>query len=191
MENIIYKIENGEIIKGTVFNILLNHGDFTLVDLRVYSNGDLDCLGPITLDQLKDHLKSGKLTRVLPAKGRLFIPYIGHIITEHKTSLGSYGSDENLLNLIEDTIKKLQLNEDINWTCILWFRQWLINPTGENLEKLKLAYQKLPQEKKALFEVEYKDPLVKLMSSGETSLTKEQREYYLMDYFEGEWIQLH
>src|SRR6187551_60389 len=41
LENIIYKIENGEIIKGTVFNILLNHGDFTLVDLRVYSNGDL------------------------------------------------------------------------------------------------------------------------------------------------------
>ncbi len=187
MERIIYKVKNGEIIKGTIFNILLKHSDFTLIDLIVYSDGEINCLGPITFDKLKEHLTSGKLTRALPAKAKLFIPYIGHVVAEQETSSNS---NEGFLNLIEDTIEKLKSNSDAATACILCFREWLINPSGENFEKLKLSYHKLPNGQNALFEVEYKDPLVKLMNNAEVSLTKEQRLYYLTDYFEGEWIEL-
>lgn len=187
MERIIYKVKNGEIIKGTIFNILLKHTDFTLIDLRVYSDGEINCLGPITLDKLKDHLTSGKLTRTLPAKAKLFIPNIGHVVAEKEISSNS---NERFLSLIEDTIEKLKSNSDAATECILFFREWLIHPSGENFEKLKLSYHKLPNGQNALFEVEYKDPLVKLMNNADTSLAKEQRIYYLTDYFEGEWIDL-
>jgi hypothetical protein len=53
---------------------------------------------------------------------------------------------------------------------------------------LKDLYLKLPEGKKALLEIDYKDPLIRLMKNG--FMTKEEREYCLNDYFEGEWIEL-
>lgn len=189
MDRIIYKIKNGEIVKGVIFNILLNHGDYTLVDLKVYADGELDCLGPITLEKLEEYLKSGKLTRILASKAKIFIPYLGHLFTDNFVS-PNYNS-EIFLKLIKDQIDKLKLNNDIVAICILNFKEWLIEPNETNYDKLKSAFQKLPNKQQRLFEmIDSKDPLIEIMNNNIKNLTKEQREYYLTDYFEGEWIEL-
>jgi hypothetical protein len=186
LERIIYKTKDGVFVKGAIFNLLLNHGDFTLVELRVYSDGELDCLGPITLDQLVAHLESGRLTRSLPAKSKIFIPYIGHIISEYNAP--KIYSDQRFIELIKQTIQKLNDAEDLRGECLSSFKDWLLNPSRINFEKLKDLYLKLPEGKKALLEIDYKDPLIRLMKNG--FMTKEEREYCLNDYFEGEWIEL-
>ncbi|SHH85654.1 hypothetical protein SAMN04488109_5613 [Chryseolinea serpens] len=192
MEYIIHKSKNGEAIKGARFNVLLkNHGGFTLIDLDVYADGELDCLGPITLDKVRDHFKTGRLTLTLPAKEKLFIPYIGYVVAQYSTNTPG-GGHEKFLESIEITIQKLKSNEnveDVASDCILNFKEWLINPSDENFEKLKHSYLKLPEGRNALFEVDHKDPLIKLMNGGAMP-TREQREYYLTDYFDGEWIDL-
>lgn len=189
MDRITYKIKNGEIVKGVIFNIFLNHGNFTLVDLKVYADGELDCLGSITMEKLEEYLKSGKLTRTLPSKAKIFIPYLGHLFTDNFVSENH--SIEWFLGLVKYQIDKLKLDNDIPSNCIINFKEWLIEPNETNFEKLKSAYQKLPNDQKRLFEmIDSKDPLIEIMNSNIKNLTKEQREYYLNDYFEGEWIEL-
>lgn len=190
VERIIYKAQNGELVKGTIFNILLNRGDYTLVDLKVYANGEIDCLGPLSIEKLKDLLKSGKLTRTLPANSKLFIRYIGHIHSSETVTVSPMYSDNRFLILIGETIGKLKLSDDVESACIAFFREYLIEPSAVNFVRLKDAYSKLAPGRQALFEyAENKDPLIALMNGG-AQPTPQERESYLNDYFEGEWIEL-
>lgn len=188
MERTTYKLQDGKIIKGTVFYIFLNHGDHRLVDLKVYADGTLDCLGPLSIEKLQELLKSGRLTRTLPENARLFIPYIGYIYPS-ATALPT-NSDDQFISLLQRSIERLRLNDDIESTCIERFKEYLINPSDLNFTRLRDAYSKLVPGRQALLEqADYKDPLIKLMNGG-TPPSREQREYYLNDYFDGEWIEM-
>lgn len=173
-------------IKGVIFKVLLNHGTFTLTDLIVYADGLVDCLGIMTLTQLETHFKTGRLTRKLPENGKLFVPFIGYIVAEKGSS--SDNDNEMFIDYIKQTMQNLNLDQDVIGDTILSFREWLINPSTENFDILKVLYLKLPEKKKSLFEYGDKDPLVKLMN-GRT-MTRLERESCLNDYFEGEWIEL-
>jgi hypothetical protein len=125
----------------------------------------------------------------MPPNEKLFIPYISSIWTSDYHSSCRKESDEFIFNLIESKIEELKHEESHQSKCIEAFRQYLINPTDLNLRKIKSHYDLLPLDEKALFEHPPKDPLIKLMETQE-HIPRKDREYYLKDYFEGEWLEI-
>ena len=188
MKRITYRNKDGILVKGVAFNIILNNRGYYLVDLIVYADGLIDCLGSIDIEKLKEHLDSGKLTRELPKESGLFIPYIGSVWTANALSPGY--DNAQFLKIIGDTIKELNSEPDIKKQCIQRFKQYLIEPNDSNFENLKNDFLRIPENERALFEmVDHKDPLIELMRT-EKPLTREKREYILNDYFDGEWIEM-
>jgi hypothetical protein len=187
MDRVIHREENGSLIKGTIINLLVNDDGYHLVDLKVYADGYMDCLGEIDLPTIKKLFESGKLCWKMPPNEKLFIPYISYIWTSDYENRKE--SDEFILNLIESKIEELKNEENHQSKCIEAFRHYLINPIDPNLKKLKNIYDLLPVEKRALFEHTPKDPLIKLMETQE-HISRKDREYYLKDYFEGEWLEI-
>lgn len=186
MKTITYRNENGSLIKGAIFKIILNNGGYYLTDLIVYADGEIYCLGRISMEKLKDYLNSGKLVRTLPKESTLFIPFLGYVQVSNDVS-SSYGNDK-FIEILNETIKSLN-EENQKEKCIQLFKEYLLNPNHQNLKKLKKSYSLIPQNERALFEIDYKDALVKFLST-EKELSREEREYILNDYFDGEWIEL-
>ncbi len=189
----IYRESKGQKIKGELFKVFLKlHGsnNYQITDLKVYSDGYMDCLGERNIEEIKEHLHSGKLNVSLPEGSTLFIPYIGYIGTNSSTGGYDPGS---FIQLLMKTIKKLNNeseNDLIKTECIRNFKTYLIDPSQSNFIKLKETYHSIPTNERMLFEIiENKDPLVKLIKT-EVKLTRKEREYYLIDYFEGEWINI-
>jgi hypothetical protein len=187
MNRIVYRKSNGQIVKGFRFNILNVDDDYHLIDLNVYADGHIDCLGSIEMDKLEELLNSGKLTRSLPENARIFIPFIGYIHSAY--SISSIQDNDQFIQIIKQKIGELKRGESDDQICIEKFKEYLLNPSELNLKNLKISWNKLPIDQRALFEVEYKDPLMELMNQ-EKQWSKEEREYMLKDYFEGEWLEM-
>lgn len=190
MERMTYRIHEEQLIKGYIFNIILfQEKNYYLIDLKVYADGYIDCLGEINIKSLKELLDSGKLIRNLPQGESLFVPYIGYIQTNQHLQ-PSY-NDERFIEIVEDSIKKLNSPiENYIAECILLFKFFLINPKELYFEEIKKKYFLIPEKNKVFFEISpEKDPLIKLIEK-EFKFTKEEREYLLKNYYDGEWIEL-
>ncbi len=181
------RLKNGKPIAGELFSIILNNSGYFLIDLAVYADGYINCLGEISIDQLRSYLASGKLVRTLPqGNNKIFVPHVGFI--HAKTSSPTGYDDEHFIKIIERAIQRLN-EDDSKVRCVELFRQYLISNTDQNFEKLKDCYLTIPKGEMGLFEIGYKDPLEELMKKGHP-LEKLKREYLLNDYFDGEWIEI-
>ncbi len=70
--------------------------------------------------------------------------------------------------------------------CFYSFKDYLLDDCSENFNALKVNYDRLPSDKKRILElIDYKDPLIKLMKTG-NRFTKAERKYMLLDYFDKE-----
>lgn len=187
MERTIYRAKEGELIKGTIINLLVKGDYYSLVDLKIYADGYMDCLGALDMPKLRRLLDSGKLCWEMPPNERLFIPYISYVWTSDYQKRSK--SSDSIIKIIEDTIEELKNGLTIESQCIEEFKQYLINPNDTNFLRLQNTFNLLPTDKTALFEHHSKDPLLSLMTTKKT-LSKKDREYYLNDYFEGEWLEI-
>lgn len=190
MENNIYRKKGSDYIKGTIFKIFLHDDHYNLVDLKVFADGVIDCVGQeINLEMLKHYLNSGKLVCDVPTGKRVYVPYLGHMIL----SIKLYDADnDHFIGLIEHAIDVLNTNENeiyLDETLRL-FRDYLVEPTDEIFQQLEQLYQRIPEDDKAIFEpVRSNDPLIKLMISKQP-FTKEERAYMLNDYFDGKYLEM-
>jgi hypothetical protein len=184
----IYKLKHGALVEGTIFNVLLHHGDYTLVDLKVYADGEIDCLGPVTWDKLRMYFETGKLTHTLPRGASLFIPHVGYVVSKFTNGAKGY---EDFLSMVENTIVELRSGKvSLQMICYYRFKDYLLDPHERTFETLKEAYDRLPEGQKACLETDdRKDPLLKLMNGG-ALFTREEREYLLNDYYDGAWIEM-
>jgi len=187
MKREIYREKDGKLIKGTIINLLVKDERYYLVDLKIYADGYTDCLGEIDMCKLKRLFETGKLSWSMPPNEVLFIPYISYIFSSDYDKCNR--SDSFIIKIIEDKIEELQNGESIETRCTEAFRLYLIDASVTNFSRLKNIYDDLPEGKKALFELPHKDPLIKLMETRDP-LSREDREYYLRDYFEGEWLEI-
>lgn len=186
MDRLVFRKVNDRLVKGIVFNVILNRNDYYLVDLTVYADGYIDCLGPIDITKLHELLGSGTLTRKLPTNSKLFIPHIGFVWTE---KVIAEQTNEGFIELIQNTLDRLKLDNDYKGECIQRFKEYLIEPSEVNLRRLTECYFLIPVDERALFEHKNKDPLVAIMTN-KTTPDKVTRRHLLEDYFEGEWIEI-
>lgn len=114
---------------------------------------------------------------------KLFIPYICYIQTYEYFLRDD--PDDAFFEIIEEKIDKLAKGECVEARCVELFRQYLIDPTKANFLNLQDMWEQLPLDKRALFEHQTKDPLMNLIKL-KGNISKQERAYYLRDYFEGE-----
>jgi len=179
------RIKGEKTINGIVIPVITyNAGCYFLTQMEIYADGLILCWGSTDIEGLKKHLETGFIVVDLPPGSLLQLNSNWGIIEVSK--FDCYKSKEDFIKEVEDIIN--DLNGRINRinTCRELFKYYLINPSENNFELLRNAFQDLPGNHKVIMDyVDYKDPLVGLMTRGET-FTKEQRYYILDDYFEGE-----
>jgi len=192
MQRYIYKYQNNKTIRGVLFRILIKiHASRTyqLNDLKVFADGKIECFGERSINEIRELLILDKISIELPNNGALlYIPYLGNF---NNSYVSNNDQIDFFINILTKTIE--QLNDVIyvsKTECYYAFKDYLINQTEQNYITLKNLYFKLPEKERQLFEiVKERDPLIKLMETGKT-FTNKEREYFLNDYFEGEWIDI-
>ena len=184
MINKIYRESNGVKIYGKVFHGIVKNGMYFLAEITVFSDGMIRCWGLMDLKTFKEKLKSGWIRLTLPEDSELRIHNLG--VVQAKEFLPEK-TNEDFVKEIEDTILELNGGKGRGWKCFDFFKNYLLKDTEQNYLELKKLYEDLPSHKKILFEgVEYKDPLIQLMKTGE-KFSSEERKSMLYDYFEEEW----
>ena len=184
MNHMVYRTVNDKQIAGKTFYAIVKNGHYFFSNLIVYADGLIWCWELMDLSTLKEKLQSGWIRINLPKDGELHIGGLGRI-SYHE--LIPEKTNEDFIKEIEDAITELNGGEDRISLCINAFKNYLLNDSEENFLKLERLFADLPSNKKVLFEyVDYKDPLVELMSSN-IKFTNNQRKFMLNDYFEDEW----
>jgi len=191
MDRVVYKASGQGRVKGLALHVLVPGATYHLADLTVYEDGSMDCLGwDLDMVRLKELFDSERLTMILPAGSRLFIPYTGVVMISHGSS-----PDSNLkfLDAVRSCLKHLRdpdSPDSLALVCMRWFRDFLIDPSDKNVAELVACHERLPEDKKVLFEyVAYKDPLVEFVKTREVP-SAESRRLMLNDYFDGEWLEM-
>ncbi|GEM_PF-5917575 len=187
MDKIVYRNDDGQVIKGYKFNVLVKDGDYFLTDLTIYADGLIYCLGLIDLLKLKELLYSGKLALKLPVNSRILIPNIGYVISL-ETDFSGY-SDDRFIEIIQEKIKELKV--EINSRAIVFqrFKECLLESNDFNIESLKSSWGLLSEEDKLTFDSNYFDPIKELIKTKEI-WSSGKRESLLKEYFEGEWLEV-
>jgi hypothetical protein len=187
----IYKKIDGRFLKGESWPIFLRvdaRNYYEQKELLVLEDGSLFCAGcHISLEELKTALDSGKLTTVIPDQESVWIPY-NKKCEIYWTPL--YEDNTDMLAFVKNRIQELQAAEQDypKANCITYFKEYLIDATDANLERLKTEYAKVPVDNRLFFELSAsKDALNHLMESGK-HLNRQQRESILNNYFENQWI---
>ncbi|TCI92171.1 DUF7638 domain-containing protein [Tenacibaculum sp. M341] len=175
----IYRDKNGIKIHGIKLPVIINDHGYYLTELIVYKDGLIDCWGLKSLEQIKAEVNSGKLLQSAPDN----VSIECDLGTIKCGKFAAEKTNEGFIKEIEDTINTLN-NRDTRITiCQNAYKNYLINPSKENLNDLNEKYDDLPSHEKVLFEyTEEKDPLCKFIDEKET-YTVDRRKQLLKFYF--------
>lgn len=166
MTSTVYRKENGRKIEGKVLHAIIQNFNFYFTEIKVYSDGLIDCWELVEITKFKTLLQSGKIRISLPPNSKLYIDNLGEIEITH---FNSFKTNEDFVKEVEDTILELNGKKGRQSICIDLFKQYLIDPNESNYEKLKNGFNDLPSHQKRLFEgIDNKDPLIGLMLRNET-----------------------
>lgn len=180
----VYREVEGKIIPEAKFQVIVNNFNYYLVTITVYADGMIDCWGLVSFNTFKEYLATDWVVLDLPPDTDLHIEGLGQV--EIKVFIPEK-TTEDFLKEIEDCIVYLNGGKDRCDLCIDQFKEYLVNPSQNNLQKLKVLYDDVPSHKKVMFEIaRQKDQLIKLMEEN-TYFTKEERQYILSDYYDENW----
>jgi predicted NAD-dependent protein-ADP-ribosyltransferase YbiA (DUF1768 family) len=143
----VYRHTDGERVEGTWRHVFVRDGDsYRLADLIVYADGLLDCLGPITLDELRDKVTSGVITTSPVHGGRGTGAELGEWRFGYPVSRVS---PADLLAEVADRIEQLNGRPDSQQRCLDAIRAYLGNRTEANRLAIRAAYLAIPEHLRA------------------------------------------
>ena len=120
---------------------------YWLCNLNIYGDGIILIEGieknkKVTIDELENLIKQGIIATNIPDHSTIMVENLG----EFKISKTLYCVDVNeKFSEINDIINKLNGQPDTSELCGIQFEEYNKNPTIENKEKLKVAYEKIPR----------------------------------------------
>lgn len=172
--NDIYRIEDGKMIIGKTIPVFIENAGLHLTDLKIYQDGMIDCWRMVTLEGLKDLIKSGWI--VTSVKGSVDFSMF---------PLGYVKSGELLYSMKEDElVKEVQdITNDLNdqptsrIICRQAFKDYLADKSDENKDKLKTAYENIPEHNRAyvLGDIAVDDIPIRIVLYGAEGEKKEMK----------------
>jgi len=139
----IYREQNGKKIYGKSRYIFINNGgSYFLTDLKIYEDGKIDCWDLIDFEEFKQKLTDGWIKTSVPDGKEISIHSLGGITVKNATF---FVKQEELVKEVQDILHELR-GEPQTWQiCQKMFDEYNENPTDENKEKLKIAYENIPE----------------------------------------------
>jgi predicted NAD-dependent protein-ADP-ribosyltransferase YbiA (DUF1768 family) len=159
-----YRVVDGERIEGTWRPIFIKNGDtYFLTDL-FYADGLIDCWEPVTLDGLREKVRSGWVVTTIPEGAQASAHHLASWrFTEPRTWL----TGEMLLGEVADEIEWLAGRPDSSQRCQEALQEFRDHPDEERRDALRKAYLAIPAHLRiyVLGDMDAGDePLVKLMT---------------------------
>jgi hypothetical protein len=138
----VYRNENDETIYGKSRFVYIKNLSYYLTEMKIYSDGMIDCWGLMNLDEFKQKLESGWVTLSIPEGATVDI----HMLSSLKISeADNYISDKEFLKEIQDIIADLNDEPTSLELCRSSYERYLNNQTAENKKKLRQAYYAMPE----------------------------------------------
>jgi hypothetical protein len=136
-----YRIVDGERVEGTWRSVFVHNGDFHLADLVVYADGVIDCWGEITLDELREHLRTGWVT-LRPEAGAIGdAGFARWQFTEPR----SWMTADDLVAEVADEIERLAGRPTAADRCLATLDRYRLDPSEDNRLALRAAYLEVPE----------------------------------------------
>ncbi len=159
----IYREEKGKKIFGKSIPIFIYNLYNHLTELKIYEDGKIDCWDLVDFEEFKEKVKSGWIHTSISEGDIVSVHHLGEF---NVTNVKMYVKESELIKEVEDIIcelKGLPTSLDI---CRSTFEKYNNNPTEENKQNLKKAYEDMPEHNRhyVLGDMENKDfPIRKII----------------------------
>lgn len=135
-----YRVVDGERIDGTWRSVFVHNGDYHLADLVVYADGVIDCWGEITLEELREHLRTGWVT-LAPGAGATGNAGFAHWRFAEPQA---WITADEFFAEVADEIERLAGRPTVSARCLAALDRFLGDPTEGNRLELRAAYLAVP-----------------------------------------------
>ncbi|OGM97920.1 MAG: hypothetical protein A2817_01775 [Candidatus Yanofskybacteria bacterium RIFCSPHIGHO2_01_FULL_39_8b] len=141
-EGIYRKTEDGEMILGQALSVFIHNGDYHLVDLKVFQDGKIDCWDLIDFEEFKKKIASGWVQTSIPDGSQVSVFSLGRFKIKDSSM---YIKETELIKEVKDIIDELNGKKTTSEICRGVFEEYNQSPTEENKQKLKTAYEDIPE----------------------------------------------
>ncbi|MCX7747927.1 MAG: hypothetical protein N2645_13720 [Clostridia bacterium] len=153
--NGVYRKDNGEIIIGQSLKAFIHNGAHFLIDLKVYKDGMIDCWGLVSLEEFIEKVRSGWVKASVPEGEEIRIYPLGDFKIKECTC---YVTEQDLIKEVKDLLNELNQKPTSLDLCQKAYDKYNREPTEENRERLKRAYEQVPEHnRKYLGDTDTKD----------------------------------
>lgn len=188
-----YRIVDDEQIPGTWRPIFIHNGDYYLTELYIYADGMINCWEPVTLDGLREKIRSGWVATSLPQ---------GAIASVHDLAFWKFDEPEmsltgdQLIDEVADEIDRLNERPDSTGRLQAAIRDYVADPTEGKRLQVKAAYEAVPAHHRmyVIGDQDRKDYPVRVLIaedgakiehaySSDTDLVTPELRQQMIDYF--------
>ena len=137
----IFRVENGETYYGKTLHAFIHNLHYFIADIKVYSDGMIDCWGLIDVDGFKKKINEGWVVTKLPKDAEVSFYFLGS--TQINSQLVNIEEDQ-FVREVEDIIKELNGQDTSSAVCQKTYYMYLEDPCEENKQTLKISYENVP-----------------------------------------------
>jgi predicted NAD-dependent protein-ADP-ribosyltransferase YbiA (DUF1768 family) len=161
----VYRIVDGEQIRGACRHVFVkNGGTYFLADLTVYADGQVDCWGLMTFDELRAKVASGWITTQPEEHGQAS----AHDLARWRfAEPHSHVEPDMLIGELLDTVDRLNQRPDSSQRCRDLIDLYVAEPTEQRRLAIREAYFAIPRHHRRgmLGDMDRKDaPVLALIS---------------------------
>jgi len=138
----IYRKVKDQIIFGVPHPIYIHNGYYFLTELKIYSDGMIDCWELVTFDQFIEKVKSGWVSTQLPNSAKVSVFPLGDFTA---TNIINIVKPEELIKEVADIINELNNKPSTSELCRIAFEGYQKEPSDANKNKLRTAYEAVPE----------------------------------------------
>lgn len=166
----IYRENNGELIFGKSLFIYIHNLNYYLTELRIYADGKIDCWELVNYEEFVEKVINGWVVTELPKNTEVSVFQLGCFTA---TAVRNWVKPEELVKEVADIIKELNGIPDTSKICQLAFEEYQKNPIEDNKERLRTAYESIPEHNRryVLGDMDRKDGPIRSILYGEETET--------------------
>lgn len=132
---------DGQQIPGTWRPIFIHNGNYHLTELYIYADGVINCWGNVTLDELREKIRSGWVATGLPQGARASVHDLASWKFDEPTV---WLTGDQLLGEVADEIDRLNERPDSTGRLQDAIRVYVADPSEENRLKVREMYEAVP-----------------------------------------------
>lgn len=141
----VYRIDNGNLILGQKRTIIIHNLYYFLADMYIYADRKIYCWGLLSLSEFEKKVSSGWVLCGVPEGIEIEAHHIGNFKAVNPSN---YIDPNEFIKEVRDIMNLLSGVPTTSQLCRDAYEVYKITPTHFNREKLKIAYEEIPEHMK-------------------------------------------